>query len=65
MSIRFPPPPLPSNPDMSAGVGAGGSAAPRAELSPGALLWRVARLRYAESVGRREPGERQVSWMDL
>ena len=37
--------------------------APGARLSPGALLWRVARLRYAESVGARqgEPG----SWMQL
>ena len=37
--------------------------APAARLSPGALLWRVARLRYAESVGARqgEPG----SWMQL
>ena len=36
--------------------------APGAHLSPGALLWRVARLRYAESVGRQgEP----VSWMEL
>jgi len=36
--------------------------APGARLSPGALLWRVARLRYVESVGRQgDP----VSWMQL
>jgi hypothetical protein len=36
--------------------------APGSRLSPGALLWRVARLRYAESLGRQgEP----VSWMHL
>ena len=37
------------------------SVAPCYHMSPGALLWRVARLRYAESIGAGQP----VSWMEL